>query len=169
MSHYTSEDDKTFVNRLTFDFVAQLEERLATTNMTQADLAKKLKVGESTVSQTLNLYRTNWNLETFVKYARAAGMKVALVAYDDHDPTNQNGPVGPEIFVQSWEKLGRPRDVWSVNEASYATSQRFCTVRDWMFGSVTTSTLSAGNNSTQLPYIHQFQLSDKVTWNDARI
>src|SRR5260370_31531942 len=104
MSHYTSENDKTFANRLTIDFVAQLEERLATANMTQADLAKKLRVNESTVSQVLNMYRSNWNLETFVKYARAVGMKVALVAYDDHDPTNQNGPVGPEIFSQSWQK-----------------------------------------------------------------
>lgn len=171
MSHYTSENDKTFVNRLTFDFVAQLEERLATLPMTQDDLAKKLRVGKSTVSQVLNMYRTNWNLKTFVKYARAVGMKVALVAYDDRDPTNQNGPVGPEIFAQSWEKLGRPRDVWSVNEASYATSQRFCTIHNWMFGSVTTSTINTGNNSSQLPYISQFheQLSNKVTLTDARI
>lgn len=154
MSHYTSENDKSFANRITFDFVAQLEERLATTKMTQAELAKKLKVGESNVSQVLNLYRTNFNLETFVKYARAVGMKVALVAYDDQDPTNQNGPVGPEIFAMSWEKLGRPRDVWSVNEASYATSQTLRALPDWMFGSVTIS-MFAGALSTaaELPYI----------------
>jgi transcriptional regulator with XRE-family HTH domain len=172
MSHYTSENDKSFANRITFDYVAQLEERLATTNMTQAELAKKLKVGESTVSQVLNLYRSNLNLETIVKYARAVGMKVALVAYDDYDPTNQNGPVGPEIFAQSWERLGRPRDVWSVSEASYATSQSSFNVPDWMFGSVTTSTFGGSpNTANELGYIPHYlvPLSNKVTLTNARI
>lgn len=120
MPHYTSANDESFVNRITFDFIAQMANRLEVSKMKQSELAEKLNVGESAVSQVLNLASMNLTLKTMVRYARALGMKVAVVAYDDRDPHNENGPVGSEIFTLSWEKIGKPRDVWSVNEASYS-------------------------------------------------
>jgi hypothetical protein len=50
------------------------------------------------------------------KYARALGMKVSIVAYDDHDPENKKGPINSEIFKMCWEQLGKPRDFWAMQE-----------------------------------------------------
>src|SRR5258708_34276838 len=134
MPHYTSANDESFVNRITFDFIAQMANRLETSRMKQSELAEKLAVGESAVSQVLNLSRMNLALKLMVRYARALGMKVAIVAYDDHDPHNENGPVGSEIFTLSWEKIGKPRNVWSVSEASYAGNRCLYTLPDWRPG-----------------------------------
>jgi predicted XRE-type DNA-binding protein len=114
MPHYTSLNSSAYIDRITFDFVAQLEERLATVGMSQCELAKTLEVSESAVSQVLNRSRTNFSLKTMVQYAHALGMKVAIVAYDDGDPSNNNGPVGSDIFSRSWNALGKPRDSWAI-------------------------------------------------------
>jgi predicted XRE-type DNA-binding protein len=157
MPHYTGANDESFVNRITFDFIAQMANRLETSKMKQSELAEKLDVGESAVSQVLNLGRMNLTLKLMVRYARALGMKVAIVAYDDHDPHNENGPVGSEIFGLSWEKIGRPRDVWSVNEASYATNQCLYTLSDWRYGSMTSTFGGVSSTAAELLYIPQFQ------------
>jgi predicted XRE-type DNA-binding protein len=151
--HYTSESDKSFVRRILFDFVAQLEERLAVSQIKQSDVARKLNISESAVSQVLNLDRSNFSLETLVKYARALGMKVSLVAYDDKDPTNENGPVGSEIFSLSWAKLGMPRDTWSVNEVVAANYARQPVTYLGFTQGYTNSTSVAANDSTtwQMP------------------
>jgi transcriptional regulator with XRE-family HTH domain len=116
MPHYTSTDTEVLTNRITFDFIAQLANRLETDGIEQQELARRLNVSEGAVSQVLNLGRMNLNLKTMVQYARALGMKMAVVAYDDGDPNNANGPVGANIFALSWEKLGKPKDVWSLRE-----------------------------------------------------
>ena len=166
--HYTSETDKSFVRRIVFDFFAQLENRLAVGEMKQSDLAKKLNISESAVSQVLNLDRSP-NLETVVKYARALGMKVSLVAYDDNDPSNENGPVGPEIFSLSWVKLGMPRDVWSANEAlaaNYANQPVTCI--SFMQGYTNFTSVAANDSTTwRMPlYMVEKFRTDK---SDARI
>ena len=164
MPHYTSADDESFVTRITFDFIAQMANRLETSKMKQSELAEKLAVGESAVSQVLNLSRMNLTLKTMVRYARALGMKVAVVAYDDHDPHNENGPVGSEIFTLSWEKIGNPRDVWSVNEANYTTSRCLYTIPDWR-PSWTNSTLGSVSGTTgEVMNIPQLQLLEKATY-----
>jgi transcriptional regulator with XRE-family HTH domain len=117
MPHYTSGSEQAFVDRLVFDFVAQLESKLDSSGTTQTELAEKLSVTEGAVSQFLNMERSNPSVKTMHRYARAVGMKLAIVAYDDGDPSNQNGPVGSELFALAWEKLGRPRDSWSLNES----------------------------------------------------
>jgi transcriptional regulator with XRE-family HTH domain len=162
MSHYTSVNDEAFINRVTFDFIAQLEHKLETSGTTQCDFARRMNVTEGAVSQVLNLNRTNLNLRTMVRYARALGMKVAVVAYDDRDPQNENGPVGSEIFSLAWEKIGRPRDVWSVNEniaANYATSRCLFTLSDWTLGWAN-STLSSLPNTAEDFRVH---ISPKMT------
>jgi predicted XRE-type DNA-binding protein len=126
MPHHTSIDHNAFVERITFDFIGQLAQRLETSDMSQGELAHKLEVSDSDVSQVLNLNRTNLNLKTMVRYARALGMKIAVVAYDDGDPNNENGPVGSEIFNAAWEKQGKPRDLWAftTNVSCIAANSR---------------------------------------------
>jgi transcriptional regulator with XRE-family HTH domain len=165
MTHYTNANDESFVNRITFDFIAQLANRLQTSGMKQSELAEKLDVGESAVSQVLNLGRMNLTLRLMVRYARVLGMKVAIVAYDDRDPHNENGPVGSEIFNLSWEKIGKPRDVWSVSEPSYATNQCLYTVSGWRYGSVNSTFEGVSGTTGEVSHMPQFQhpLSEKAT------
>jgi transcriptional regulator with XRE-family HTH domain len=120
MAHWTKKNDKAFIHRITFDFIAQLERKIEALGLSQSDLAKKLEVTEGSVSQVLNSDRNNLTLKTMVAYATALGLKVAIVAYDDNDPKNEKGPVGSEIFTTTWEKVGRPRDVWSIKECLQA-------------------------------------------------
>lgn len=116
MPHYTSESYEAFTERITLEFIGQIAQRLEQCKMPQAELAKKLNVSESEVSQVLNLNRTNLTLKTMVRYASAVGMKPTVVAYDDDDPQNENGPVGSRIFSLAWEAIGKPRNLQSVSE-----------------------------------------------------
>jgi hypothetical protein len=159
MTHYTAASDRSFVNRIMFDFMAQLEERLAVTETTQSALAKKLNLTEGAVSQVLNLTSSNYKLETLVKYARAAGMKVALVAYDDDDPNNKNGPVGPEIFALTWDGLGKPRDTWAVTESLRSVAATCASpvmaFPSWSLG-YTNSTLASDQDPTTAGQFHKY-------------
>lgn len=151
MSHYTNADEDAFVNRITFDFIAQVANKLETSQTRQNELAEKLNVSEGAVSQVLSLVRMNLTLKTMVRYARALGMKLAVVAYDDHDPQNEHGPVGSEIFSLSWEKLGKPRNIWGVTDANYATEQSFLTINDWRFSFTNSTVASTANTSGEWP------------------
>ncbi len=164
MPHYTASDEA-FISKITFDFVAQLEHRLETSGTNQSELARRLNRTNGAVSQVLNCSRTNLHLKTMVKYARALGMKVAVVAYDDRDPQNENGPVGSDIFRRSWEKIGRPRDVFSVNEANFAANQCLYTIADWKYGWVNSTFEASSSTVGELPYIPAFQqpLSEERT------
>jgi transcriptional regulator with XRE-family HTH domain len=85
--------------------------------MSQADLAKKLGVTESAVSQTINGGGCA-QLNTVIKYAQAVGLKVSLVAYDDGDSGNQRGPVDSKIFEACWNTKNKPTDFFELNEVA---------------------------------------------------
>jgi hypothetical protein len=53
-------------------------------------------------------------LEELVKIVRREGLKVALVVYDDQDPTNKRGPIISDIFRICWERQGKPRDFFEL-------------------------------------------------------
>lgn len=164
MPHYTNESDDAFVNRITFDFIAQVANRLETSQTKQNELAEKLNLSEGAVSQVLNLGRMNLTLKTMVRYARALGMKVAVVAYDDHDPHNENGPIGSEIFGLAWEKIGKPRDVWQVNDAVCGTKQNLHAIPAWRY-SWTNSTLSETSGTIgNFPHISMPLTEEKATF-----
>jgi len=114
--HWTAKSIKDYIFRIAADFIAQLEIRMdSTENYSQDKLAKDLGISKGRVSQVLN-HPGNMTLRNIVRYAKALGMKVSLVAYDDDDPKNENGPINPEIFRVCWEKLGKPRDMWTLDE-----------------------------------------------------
>lgn len=114
MGHWTNTSVEDFQSRITFDFIAQLEDRMAALPMKQRELADKLGVTESAVSQKLN-NPDNLELKTIIAYSRALGMKVAVVPYDDDDADNTNGPVNSEIFTESWIRQGKPKSFLDLN------------------------------------------------------
>lgn len=167
MPHYTSTSQDALIERVTADFIGQIARRLEMCRMSQSELAQKLHVSEPEVSQILNLNRINLTLKLMTRYALALGMKLAVVAYDDGDPTNQNGPVGSEMFSLSWEKIGKPRDVWSLNEASYATtSDCLYMIRGWLYGSTTSTFSDPSSTTAEFLYIPQPQ-TQKATLTNA--
>lgn len=108
-AHWTEGGVDDFVHRLSFDFITHLAKRLESGPLTRAQLAGRLGISKGRVSQILN-NPSNLTLKKAITYARALGMKASLVAYDDHDPDNHNGPISSEIFTTCWEKAGKPAD-----------------------------------------------------------
>jgi hypothetical protein len=114
-THWTERSVDDFVHRLSSDFIVQLEKRIDDDDMTKKQLADRLGLTGGAVSQVLNS-PGNLELKTMVQYARAVGMKVAVIAYDDSDPGNDKGPIISEIFAKCWERLGKPEDFFELNE-----------------------------------------------------
>jgi transcriptional regulator with XRE-family HTH domain len=114
--HWTSESTEAFAYRISSDFVLQLEKRMEG-HISQNDLARRLNVSKGRVSQVLN-NPGNLTLKNVVQYARALEMKVAIVAYDDGDAENKNGPISSEIFYQCWKSNGKPTDFFSLQDCS---------------------------------------------------
>ena len=83
----------------------------------KTSLAKKLGVTTGRISQVLN-DPGNLRLKTMIKYARALGLKISIVTYDDNDPNNLKGPVDAEIFEQCWLRAGKPLDFFAPNAAT---------------------------------------------------
>ena len=126
MNHWTQGNVGDFVYSLSLDFFTQLEDRIHGSNLQQKELAERLEVSPSAVSQMLNSPPAKPELETLVKYARAVGSKVSVVLYNDDDPKNERGPVYSGIFERSWEALNRPRDLESVEEMLNAERLATC-------------------------------------------
>ncbi len=110
--HWTS-STHSFVSKISSDFVLQIEQQLDRAGLTHAHLASLLKVTDGSVSQTMNR-PPNFKLSTLVEYARALGLKVSVVAYDDGDPSNERGPINSEIFFECWKKAGSPIDFFGL-------------------------------------------------------
>jgi hypothetical protein len=60
-------------------------------------------------------------------------MKVAIVAYEDGDPKNENGPINSAIFYDSWRQIGAPK---TFHELSHVITP----VGDLGYSSVATNT-----------------------------
>lgn len=112
--HWTSRSTEDFVYRISSDFVLQVEKKMDEERMSQKDLAEKLRVSDGRVSQVLR-NPGNLTLKKIVEYSRVLGMKVSIVAYDDGDSHNKNGPINSEIFHLCWKRAGAPRDFFTLN------------------------------------------------------
>jgi transcriptional regulator with XRE-family HTH domain len=115
LAHWTQRSTADFVYNISSNFVAQLETRMEDMPMSKTELAERIGKTNGRVSQVFN-DPGNLSLRVIVEYARALGMKVGIIAYDDGDPGNNNGPINPDVFVASWEKVGRPSDLFEVAE-----------------------------------------------------
>lgn len=115
--HWTQSSIADFIYNISANFVSQLESRMEEKEINKSELAIRLQKTNGRVSQVLN-DPGNLSLRVIVEYARALGLKVGIIAYDDGDPDNNNGPINPDVFVKSWEKLNRPVDLFEVAESS---------------------------------------------------
>lgn len=115
MTHWTERSVDDFLHRIAMDFAIQLENRIQSEPLSKAKLAEKLGVSKSRVSQILN-NPGNLTLRMIIKCARALGLKVAIIAYDDNDEKNERGPVNSEIFRICWENAGKPLDFWALKK-----------------------------------------------------
>lgn len=113
--HWTAESNEAFLHKISFDFIAQLEKKIAEIGIPHGTLARKLGVSEGAVSHILN-NPENLTLKTIVAYARVLGLKVSVVAYDDGDRNNERGPIDSELFAACWENAGKPSDFWSLRD-----------------------------------------------------
>ena len=132
ITHWTERDVTSFVFRIAADFVVQIERKMEAERMTRKKLAKVLGVSVGRVSQVLN-DPGNLTLRNIVQYARALGMKAAVVAYDDCDKDNHNGPVNPGIFEACWQRAGCPADFFDLAHVGHmqssAAAQRIVYIR----------------------------------------
>jgi len=117
VKHWTQRSTADFVHNISSDFVGQLETRMEEKGISRGDLARRLNKTNGRVSQVLN-NPGNIGLRVSVDYARALGMKVSLVAYDDGDSKNEAGPINPDVFVKCWERCNQPKDLFEVVDAN---------------------------------------------------
>lgn len=120
--HWTERSVEDFLYSIATDIVEQLQSKMkALDNMTKAKLAKAAGISKGRISQIFN-DPGNISLDTVVRLARALGMKVAVMAYEDtDDPNNERGPVNSDVFRICWEKAGRPFDMWDVQQLPQMT------------------------------------------------
>ena len=114
--HWTERSLDDYQYKVATDFVLQLDKKMeAPPRISRKRLAGLLSVSTGRVSQVFN-DPGNLSLRSIIKYARALGLKVAVVAYDDNDPSNERGPVNSEIFQECWNHCGQPRDFFELEE-----------------------------------------------------
>jgi hypothetical protein len=119
--HWTAGSIQNFTYRIAADFLAQVETEIESGEVSRTLLAKRLDRTPGRVSQLLN-NPGNLTITSAVRLVRAAGMKVALVAYKDNDPQNNNGPINSAIFSQCWKDVGAPTTFFELS----STAASFC-------------------------------------------
>lgn len=117
--HWTERSTADFVYKIASDFVLQLEKKMDGA-VSQKELAERLGVSVGRVSQVIN-NPGNLTIRNIVEYSRALGLKVSVVAYDDGDPENHNGPINSEIFYRCWQKNGEPTDFFALDNPEVIT------------------------------------------------
>jgi len=146
-AHWTESSLSDYLFRIGADFVLQLEEKIGA----QKDLAKVLKVTEGAVSQKLN-NPGNLKLHTMIKYARALGLKLSIVLYDDGDSRNERGPIHADIFRICWENSGKPADFWNINEDNYTRSAT-------AEGTMPITPIKISQSRWNTPFFHENQIA----------
>lgn len=135
-NHWTAASTGKFLYRIASDFIRQIEQRMEREGVKQGELAAGLGVTEGRVSQIIN-NPGNLTLKNVVQYARALGMKVAIVAYDDGDTDNERGPIHGEIFSACWEHCQKPADFFAIEELTArriaATTAQFVRIPNGLF------------------------------------
>ncbi len=113
--HWTAGSLDDFQYSVASDLVHQIDQRLDRLMLSRADFAELIGKTEGRVSQIFN-NPGNLTLRSMIGYARAVGMKSAVMAYDDGDAENLKGPIHPDVFVTCWERMGKPIDMWAFEK-----------------------------------------------------
>lgn len=119
--HWTERSTEDFLYSIASDFVEQLQSKMKEIpNMTRAKLAKLAGISKGRISQIFN-DPGNVSLDTAIRLARALGLGVSLLTYENTaDPNNERGPVNADVFRICWERAGHPFDMWDVQRLSQA-------------------------------------------------
>ncbi|MGD9562556.1 MAG: helix-turn-helix domain-containing protein [Pyrinomonadaceae bacterium] len=115
-THWTAESLEKFQYSVTSSFLMQLERKMESEGISQKQLAQRLGLSSGRVSQILNGVMDNFGIDSIIRYAKALGMSVSIVAYPDPDPGQTRGPVDSEIFAICWERQGQPLDFFDLEE-----------------------------------------------------
>lgn len=157
-SHWTARSPEDFLYSIASDFVEQLRAKMKTLGLSQSELALAAKVSKSYVSQVFN-DPGNLSLITIVKFAKAVGMKVSIVGYEQSAKEAETvGPINSEVFRLCWERQGKPIDLWSFKEQNVATTSNTIDVKTFMENHVLGMALlreSQPTNPTPKSSIHQ--------------
>jgi hypothetical protein len=148
--HWTGGDPLRLVRSISSDFMAQIEMKMEDlVGFTHSDLAKRLDVSLGRVSQMMNS-PGNFTLKNGVAYARAVGMRMAVVAYPPNSVSN-GSPISGDVFRACWEIAGRPTNMFEIQESTvgFATNNggMACIGHVWetqSFGSSGATKLNAG-------------------------
>ncbi len=108
-------DLEEFHFQVALGFIDQCEKKMALKEMKRKDLAENLGVSEGYISQIFN-NPANLTLKTISRIARNLGEKASVILYDDGDPTNLKGALSPMVFVECWNVVGKPANLWEVEE-----------------------------------------------------
>lgn len=109
---YNFED---FHFQVALGFIDQCERRMTQKRMSRKELAENLGVSESYISRIFK----NPALLTFKMISRIArnfGEKASVVLYDDNDPNNEKGALNPMVFVECWNVVGKPENLWETKK-----------------------------------------------------
>jgi transcriptional regulator with XRE-family HTH domain len=153
--HWTQNSFGDFAFWVTSDFTAQIEARLESRGISKNTVAERVGVSPARVSQILN-DPGNITVGNVVKYARAVGLKIALVAYDDSDPDNTKGPINADVFTKCWERMGRPQDFFDLENI---TQSRGC----W----VLTKTAQTANDHSNIRDVKVLETAPTNTYASA--
>lgn len=105
--HWTAKNSENLRYFVAADFVEQLRDCIDLRGFTQRQLADKLQVNESRISQVFN-DPGNLTLNTMVEWTHALGFKTSIVVYDAGDLSNVRGSLSGSIFAECWRKVGAP-------------------------------------------------------------
>jgi len=117
--HWTDDSTEDYLHAISSDFVRAVESAMGD-QVTQSQLAERLAVSESRVSQVLN-NPGNLTLRKIIEYSRALRVKVAVVLYAD----DAKGLIPSEIFSKCWQKLGKPRDFFEFDTCQVVTGSKY--------------------------------------------
>lgn len=95
--------------------LVQIEKEMARRGLSRSDVAKRLGVTRSSVTQMLNEQENNnFTLDAILRLSAAVGLKPAIVLYESD--AHGGAPVPAETFTHCWSELGKPADLWRWHE-----------------------------------------------------
>lgn len=100
--HWTEKSTSDFQYFVSSDFAEQLIRIMDSKNVTRFELADRLGVPESTVSQVLDS-PDDIPIDRMIEWSKAVGAKISVVVYD-----SSNEPMCGAVFNKCWESSGYP-------------------------------------------------------------
>lgn len=110
--HWTARSTEDLRYSVGASLLCQIQKAIDLQGITQKQIAQRMKVSESAVSQLLTETRNNnFTLDSVLRLSEAVGMKAALVLYPS-DARGSGAPIDGEVFARCWQDAGRPEDFW---------------------------------------------------------